>query len=132
MPSTDGSIFAVLMSFLRFLAMDKSTCRCRGAPSPPLTTAAAEKTASDPGTETENRAVTGTGRERGNETEAGRESESVTGHRISQWTHTIRCSSHTPLAHRVRGKSFICKWVRSKCRLVVQDELFSSLQSAVQ
>lgn len=84
----------VLVYFLRFPAMDKSICRCRGAPSPPHTTAAGEKTASGPGTETESRAVSETGRERGNGTEAGRESESVTGRRINQWTHTTRCSSH--------------------------------------
>lgn len=87
----------MLMHFPRFLATDKSTCRCRGAPSPPLTTAAAEKTVSGPATETESRAVTetetGRGRERGSEEGRGR--ESVIGHLINQWTHTPRYSPHT-------------------------------------
>lgn len=89
--------------------MDKSIFRCRGAPSPPLTTAAAEKTASGLGTETENKAVTGTERERGSGTEAGRERESVSGHQINKWTHTIRCSSHTGLVQHVLFKSLIYK-----------------------
>lgn len=107
------------MYFLRFPAMDKSICRCRGAPSRPLTTAAAEKTVSGPGTETENRAVTETGRERGNGKEAERERESVIGHRINQWTHTIRCSPHTHFVQHVSILWLIYKSIAIKCGLVI-------------
>lgn len=75
--------------------MDRNTCRCRGAPSRPPTTAADGKTASGPGTDTgrENRAERGrekeTETEKGNGREEEREKESVIGQR-SQWTLTLR------------------------------------------
>lgn len=105
--------------------MDKSTCRCRGAPSPPLTTAAAEKTVSGPGTETESRAVTERGSERGSGKEAGRERESVIGHKINQWTHTIRCSPHTHLVDDIT--QFICKSVDRKCRLTIHRRVIGAV-----